>query len=418
MKVAGRAPSTVKAVIVRVYGGWALEGERAVARQDAGRHPGDSPDRCTRGARLTCAAQSAGGHGRPASGQRRQVRGDAAAPTERRRLRRRRGRGGSGQRSVSALAGACSSTWGDCRGYFSLGGAVSQNRSAFSQVDTFVGFTTDARLCGWADREARGRSSRPDGARAVSPRPVPRGRAGRRELSMRRRRARRAPAHAAKLTLKKSRFQMNAFGEARVGFRLATTGTGDHQPPRTWRRAAGPREAAFQRPDQLAFNSDQPGLLPGRPALPGLVRRHGLVWKTDGKVYSFYGGPILRSSARSSLRQPPSCVSRVVDIDLAKAATDTSRFTVKREDTRRGAQPVQRRGRALRHLRVHDLLGQELRHRQVANDPVDYLDLTWGSASGLRVRTGFTRTVERRQDRSRPSRSTARSRSGWPWRGG
>src|SRR5262249_47974050 len=39
--------------------------------------------------------------------------------------------------------------FGRLRGYFSLGGAVSQNRSQFSQVDTFVGFTIDALVAGW-----------------------------------------------------------------------------------------------------------------------------------------------------------------------------------------------------------------------------------------------------------------------------
>jgi hypothetical protein len=187
------------------------------------------------------------------------------------------------------------------------------------------------------------------------------------------------------MRLRDLRVQINAFAEARVGFRLATTGTSTSSPNTA--TAGEPAEQPFQRPDQLRFDSDQPGFFQAGLHVP--VSAAGMDWRNDGKLYSFFAGPIAKFGAQAF--DTPVVVSRQVAIDLTKPATDDARFTVIREDLRRGAQPFS--GVGLRFgIFAYDVLGGELRHRQIANDLVGYLDVTWGSATGLRSYT-FTRTT-------------------------
>lgn len=165
VKVTGRAPSTVKAVIVRVYGGWTLEEGVAVPAKKREAIQAKTNPREAR--TLTCQLDQPVATVGP-----RAVSDGKFDVTLPRRLN-----GGecvvveestNQDNAVSAIVRSVLIDLGRLRGYFSLGGAVSQNRSAFSQVDTFVGFTTDARLWGVLIEKCEGTIERaPDGDRAA-----------------------------------------------------------------------------------------------------------------------------------------------------------------------------------------------------------------------------------------------------------
>ena len=264
---------------------------------------------------------------------------------------------------------------GRLRGYFSLGGAISQNRSAFSQTDTFVGFTIDGRIvghiidkpCSAAIVEQAALTRRTNKADAKQPirgeECVPLA-DGRWE----------SPQRA--LRLRNFRYQVNTFAEARVGFKLANTGAA------TTTGATAPATAPAQRPDELAFNADQPGYFQLGLHLP--ISFAGMDWRNDGQLYTFYFGPVAKFGAQSF--STPVVHDRTVSIDLTKPATDSARYAIVSQSVRDGAHPFMVYGARLG-IFGYDILGTQLRHRQMANDPIGYLDITWGTSAGHRSYT-------------------------------
>jgi len=272
--------------------------------------------------------------------------------------------------SASAIVRSVILDLGRVRGYFSLGGAISRNRNAFAQTDNFVGFTVDARVVGWTIAKPCefDATKEPDPAKEKE-------RAAKEQwvrdncelLSDGKYRE-----VGRSMRLRSRRVQINAFADARVGFKLAagtastaTTGGTPAQPP-------------FQRPDQLVFNADQPGYFEIGTHIP--ISFAGMDWRNNGRLYSFYFGPVAKYGAQSF--GSPVLRSRTVTVDLTKPATDTARYTTTAETSESGAQPFYGVGGRIG-VFGYDLLGQELRHRQVANDPVAYLDITWGRATGF-----------------------------------
>jgi hypothetical protein len=226
------------------------------------------------------------------------------------------------------------------RGYFTIGGGTSQGRSQFSQVDTFAGFTADALLAGKVIEKAT------EGGRQLSLLPF--------------------------------RKQLNAFIDSRVTFRVASTGTDTAAPAAT--TGGEPAAPPFQRPDQLVFHGSQPAFF--QVGLHAPLSWKGMDWRHDGKLYSFFVGPILKYGVESF--SDPVLLQRTVTIDKTKPETDNARFKVTAEESRSGASPFWGGGVRFGAYR-YELLGQRLLNRQVANDLVAYLDATWGRAKGYRT---------------------------------
>jgi hypothetical protein len=261
---------------------------------------------------------------------------------------------------------------GRLRGYFTVGGSVSQGRSQFSQVDTFVGFTSDARILGNVVEKKICTESNEDykkrlaQAKAANTKAAPQ---ACQELD-------------GPLVLSDRRIQLNAFTDARVGFKLASTGTGDNTG-----NGGDPQQPAFQRPDHLVFGADQPGYFQVGLHLP--ISFKTMDWRNDGRLYSFYFGPLFKAGVQSF--DSAVVVSRDVEIDKTKPETDTSRFTVTKEDLRSGALPFYGLGMRVGIFR-YELLGKELHQRQIANDPIGYFDVTFGKSYAYRS-YHFTRTL-------------------------
>lgn len=370
VKIAGRGGSA-KSVMVRVYSGWTTMEPTPATLQDAKLRIQQAPDprqqrtiACQVDQPVATVGPTAVSNGAFEVTMPRRLSAGECVVVEDAEGKKNR------VEPVSAVVQSVILDLGRLRGYFSIGGAISQSRSAFSQVDTFVGFTVDSRVVGWTiHKPCTGRYSE---ANPAPPECV--------EVEGGYRPVARA------LALRKFRIQLNTLAEARVGFRLATTGSAQGTGATT---ATGgqPVQAAFQRPDQLVFNSDQPGFFQAGVHIP--ISAAGMDWRNDGKLYSFYVGPVAKFGALSF--DNPVIVSRTVAIDLAKPATDTSRYSIKAEEARRGAQPFHGYGIRMG-IFGYDLLGQELLHRQIANDPVGYLDVTWGRGKGFRSYT-FSRSV-------------------------
>lgn len=352
VRVTGRTDAT--AVIVRVYGGWTTENGRQPSRSaDSVRTQiAQAVEGGLRGLAetLTCLLDepvSTAGPQAVTDGKfdvvlrQRLNSGDCVVVEQRKPSEPFR---------VSAVAESALLDFGRLRGYFSLGGAVSQNRASFSQVDTFVGFTTDSRVAGWVIRKPK------DGEKEASP---------------------------SSMQLRNFRFQANAFTDARVGFRLATTGA------TTASTATGGQTIVppFQRPDQLTFSSDQPGYF--QIGLHAPMSSAGMDWRSDGKLFSFFTGPIVKWGVQAL--DQPLVVARTVTIDKSKPETDNGRFTTVREESRRGALPFWAYGVRFG-IYGYDLIGRAARHRQVTNDPIGYLDFTFGRARAYRSYQ-FTRTL-------------------------
>lgn len=230
--------------------------------------------------------------------------------------------------------------WGRLRGYFSLGGAVSHHRDQFSQVDTFIGFTTDSRITGKLIDK-----SDPN---------LP-------------------------LSLRRFRWQLNVFTDARVSVRLANGTTGNPAsananttvPPIT-----DPR---------LVNRADQPGYLLGAIHIPMSVK--GMDWRHLGQQYSFFFAPIFRFGGQT--QSEPTVVYRHLKV---KPASDPRTFNIYRDDTRSGVLPMW--GYGLRTgIYKYDLLTsgkrrqqsqERAQQRQVANDPIGYADITLGKSSAFR----------------------------------
>lgn len=249
------------------------------------------------------------------------------------------------ERVVSSRAEIVSSVsldWGRLRGYFSLGGAVSHYREQFSQVDTFIGFTSDARVLG----EIIDKNKSPNGP----------------------------------LELRGFRWQVNFFTDARLSVRLAnSTGTagtvGGTAPP------AQTPTAVITDP-RLNFNADQPGYLLGAIHVP--MSYKGMDWRYQGEQYSFFVSPIFRFGGQT--QNQPTVVSRHLKVN--PSSTPQS-FNVYREETRGGVLPMWGYG-ARFGLYKYELLTaskgltQTARQRQVANDPIGYADITWGKSYAQR----------------------------------
>lgn len=235
--------------------------------------------------------------------------------------------------------------WGRVRGYFSVGGAVSHYQQQFSQVDTFIGFTADTRVLGWIldkkklrPREAKGSNEWSDSS----------------------------------LPLKSFRAQLNLFTEARVSVRLADVGTGTTG-------QAGGVDAPPDRPDQLNFGANQPGYF--QVGLHAPISVAGMDWYHNGQVFSLFAAPIVKFGGQTNDKEV--VLSRRVAVDASKPSTDAARFAYLRNESRKGVLPFYGYGFRFGLFR-YDLLGTRLAHRQLANDPLGYIDFTWGQAKAYR----------------------------------
>lgn len=237
--------------------------------------------------------------------------------------------------------------FGRLRGYFSVGSAVAQSRGNFSTSDTFVSLTTDARIVGKLLK-----SQEPGVGSALASVPTP-------------------------LELRAFRYQLNGIVDARVGVKFQSS-----DGAQAAATGGQPAEAPFQRPDQLQYSWDQPGYLQLGLHLP--VSFKGMDWRSDGKLYSFFVGPIVKGGVQAF--SAPVVVSRTVEIDLAKAETDTSRYKTTLSDVRDGALPFMVYGTRIG-IYGYELLGQTRRNRQMSNDPISYVDITWGRSAGYRSYT-------------------------------
>ena len=148
-----------------------------------------------------------------------------------------------------------------------------------------------------------------------------------------------------------------------------------------------PAAVPFQRPDQLLFNWGQPGYL--QLGLHAPISFKGWDWRSDGKLYSFYVSPIIKGGVLAF--DAPVVVGRTVEIDVTKAETDTARYKLVRNDTRDGALGFLSYGGRIG-IYGYDLLGLARRNRQVANDPIGYVDVTLGRSSAYRS-YAFERTT-------------------------
>lgn len=241
--------------------------------------------------------------------------------------------------------------FGRLRAYFSVGGAVSQSRGNFSSTDTFIGFTSDSRIFGRMLKKNEGDDA--------------------------------AEAPTAPLRLLNTRVQVNGIVDARVGVRLTTGDAADSSAT----TGGAPAQVPFQRPDQLLFNWGQPGYL--QLGLHAPISFKGWDWRSDGKLYSFYVSPLIKGGVLAF--DAPVVVSRTVEIDLTKADTDTARYKLVRNDVRDGALGFVSYGGRIG-IYGYDLLGLARRNRQVANDPIGYVDVAWGRSSAYRTYT-FERTT-------------------------
>ncbi len=252
--------------------------------------------------------------------------------------------------------------WGRIRGYFTLGGAISQNRSQFSQLDTFVGFTTDYRITGRVlDKSADG------------------------DLTSQ---CARSENHFTPLRLARRRHHLNFFTDVRVSVRLASTGPGTVG----GNAAVGSANAAPQPapPDRIAFGGDQPGYF--LTAIHYPISFGDMAWASKGKLYSFFFGPIFRFGGET--RDTELVMGRDVKIDKDKALNDPARFTTLRNDTRSGVLPFYGSG-ARFGVYQYELIGAERRDSQVASDLTAYLDFTYGKSRAFRSYTFETATADR-----------------------
>lgn len=244
--------------------------------------------------------------------------------------------------SRAEVVGSVALDWGRLRGYFSLGGAVSHYREQFSQVDTFIGFTSDARVLGWIlDKDKN-----PNGP----------------------------------LELTRFRLQVNFFTDARLSVRLAN--------PTGAASTTGGAAPAAQVPTpvitdpRLNFSADQPGYLLGAIHVPMSFK--GMDWRYQGEQYSFFLAPIFRFGGQT--QNQPTVVERKLMVDDGSSARS---FKVIQEETRGGVLPMWGYG-ARFGLYKYDLLAtskrlnQRAQERQVANDPIGYADVTWGKSYAQR----------------------------------
>ncbi len=242
--------------------------------------------------------------------------------------------------------------FGRLRAYFSVGGAVSQSRGNFSSTDTFIGFTSDSRIFG----RMLQKNEEEDAVELPT----------------------------APLRLLNTRVQINGIVDARVGVRLTTGDAADSSTT----TGGEPAEVPFQRPDQLLFNWGQPGYL--QLGLHAPISFKGWDWRSDGKLYSFYVSPIIKGGVLAF--DAPVVVGRTVEIDLTKEDTDTARYKLIRNDVRDGALGFVSYGGRIG-IYGYDLLGLARRNRQVANDPIGYVDVTLGRSSAYRTYS-FDRTSD------------------------
>ena len=277
----------------------------------------------------------------------------------------------SGRMKAAASALSTALDFGRLRGYFSLGASVRQSQANFSQVDTFVGFTSDARILGTAiDKACTARAKQKGETRTTS-----RNRRSSRETV--------CEDEDVPLRLRRFRIQLNAFTDMRLGFQLAPATTAGA----TTATSGAPVETPFARPDQLTFNANPSGYYQLAFHVPMSVR--GMDWVSDGKAYSFYIGPIGKAGVESM--DAPIIASRLVHIDGAKGETDRTAFSTLRETKHTGALPFWGYGLRMG-IFSYDLIGRRRQQRQVGNDPIAYLDVTWGKSKAFRSYQ-FVKTV-------------------------
>jgi hypothetical protein len=247
--------------------------------------------------------------------------------------------------SRSEIVGSVALDWGRLRGYFSLGGAVSHYREQFSQVDTFVGFTSDARILGQIldkDKSANG-----------------------------------------PLELGRFRWQVNFFTDARLSVRLANASGAANTPSGAAPATQTPTPVITD--PRLSFDADQPGYLLGAIHVPMSFK--GMDWRYQGEQYSFFASPIFRFGGQT--QNQPTVASRHLQV---KPNSSPRSFDVLREDTRNGVLPMWGYG-ARFGLYKYDLLAtskrlkQPAQERQVANDPIGYADIIWGKSYAQRSYT-------------------------------
>lgn len=231
------------------------------------------------------------------------------------------------------------------RGYFTLGGAVSQYRQQFSQVDTFMGFTADARLAGTV-------IAKPQKGTVADP--------------------------AAPLALAKNRINYHFFVDARIGVRLASTGSGESSRSGAAAADSSANTAApATYPDQLQFGANQPGYFQMGFHTP--IAFSGFDWVQHGRAHSFFIAPIVKGGVQTL--DAPLIVRR--EITRRGSETDIKSYTTTLNEQRTGALPFYGVG-ARFGIYAFDIVGRRLRSRQVASDLLGYLDLTWGKSSAFR----------------------------------
>ena len=231
------------------------------------------------------------------------------------------------------------------RGYFTLGGAVSQYRQQFSQVDTFMGFTADARLAGTV-------IAKPQKHKVADP--------------------------AAPLALAKNRINYHFFADARIGVRLASTGSGESGQPAAAASGASANTAApTTYPDQLQFGANQPGYF--QMGFHAPIAFSGFDWVQHGRAHSFFIAPIIKGGVQTL--DAPLILRRTVE--RRGSATDIKSYATTLNEQRTGALPFYGVGTRFG-IYAFDIVGRRLRSRQVASDLLGYLDLTWGEATAFR----------------------------------
>jgi hypothetical protein len=239
--------------------------------------------------------------------------------------------------------------WGRVRGYFTIGGGISQYRKQFSEVDTFIGFTSDTRI--W------GNVLEPDPLRVIT-----------REKSQVKGDDDLGGGIAG---LKRFRFQVNLFMDARVAVKVAETGAS------TTAADATTAPSVITPPTQLAYNSRQPGFFQFGIHLP--MSYQGMDWTHRGKQYSMFVSPIFK--AGGATYDDGQVIYRHVVYDLNKLEKD-GRYEVHANEVCTGVLPFWGTGTRIGFFE-YTRLGKQFREQQVANDLVGYFDFTYGRDRGF-----------------------------------
>jgi hypothetical protein len=225
--------------------------------------------------------------------------------------------------------------WARLRGYFSLGAAIDHYNEQFNRQDYFIGWTSDALIGGKVVDKINGR--------------------------------------AGASYLRKVRYHFNVFSEARVRIALATgnANAGNAMPGAT---------VTTQRLLPPNLQAAQAGFFQIGLHLP--VSWKGMDFVNRGQQFSFFVSPIVKLGGESLDRD-------LVTYQLKQNfGSTTPNGTIHREESRRGVLPLWGYG-ARFGLYKYEIFGdlKQLRNRQVTNDPIGYVDFTWGKAHSFRSYT-------------------------------